>query len=134
MINLQIIDNTDQIKLALLEAEVNLSIYNDEVQALIAVEKIQPSVIFLSYNVRKEETVEYIKLLLKASKDSKIVVIADELNEKKIVNCFIAGAKGYQDVKQLQVYAKKLIIMVDAGEAWIARRMVAILLDTLIKQ
>ncbi|NOR68230.1 MAG: DNA-binding response regulator [Methylomarinum sp.] len=134
MINLQIIDNTDQIKLALLEAEVNLSIYNDEVQALIAVEKIQPSIIFLSYNVRKEETVEYIKLLLKASEDSKIVVIADELNEEKIVNCLIAGAKGYQDVKQLQVYAKKLIIMVDAGEAWITRRMVAILLDTLIKQ
>lgn len=134
MINLQIIDNSDQIKLALLDAEVDLSVYSDEVRALIAVEEIQPSVIFLSYNVRKEETGDYIKLLLKASEDSKIVVIADELNEEKIVNCLIAGAKGYQDLKQLQVYAKKLIMMVDAGEAWITRRMVGILLDKLIKQ
>ncbi|MCK5120780.1 MAG: response regulator transcription factor [Methylococcales bacterium] len=134
MLNLLVIDNTAQIRPALSDVEVNLSLHDDEVQALIAVEKIQPSVILLNYEVRKEETADYIKLILKASIESKIIVIADQLSEEKIVNYIIAGAKGYQDVKQLQAYAKKIIKVVDAGEAWITRRMVAILLDELIKK
>lgn len=131
MINVLIIDNSEQIKPVLSDAVVHTSLYVDEVKALNAVEKKQPSVVLLNYAVRKEETAEYIKLILKASTDSKIVLIADALSQEKILNCLIAGAKGYQEIKQLDFYADKLIRVIDAGEAWITRRMVAILLDNL---
>ena len=133
MINVQVIDNTSQIKLALINTEVNASWYEDEVQALNAVEENHPSVVLLNYEVRKEQTADYINLIRKANLESKIIIIANELNEDKIIKCLIAGAKGYQEIKQLEIYADKLIRVIDAGEAWITRRMVAILLDSLIK-
>ena len=131
MINVLIIDSSEQIKSALSDTSANISLYIDEVQALNAIEKKQPSVIFLNYAVRNDETAEYIKLIYEVSADCKIVVIADELDKEKILNCLIAGATGYQDIKQLDFYADKLIKVIGAGEAWITRRMVATLLDNL---
>lgn len=129
--NVLIIDNSEQIKPVLSDTAANISLYIDEVQALNAVEKKQPPVVFLNYAVRNEETIEYIKLILKARKDCKIIVIADDLNQEKILNCLIAGAKGYQQIKQLGFYMDKLLKVIDAGEAWISRRMEALVLNTL---
>ena len=132
MINVQVIDDRGQIKSTLIGAKLNASWQEDEVQALNFVEEKQPSVILLNYDVRKEQTADYIVLIRKASVKSKVIIIADELSEENILKCLIAGAKGYQEIKQLEVYVDKLIRVVDAGEAWITRRMVAILLDSLI--
>ena len=131
MMNVLIIDNSEQIKPVLSDAVANFSLYIDEVQALNAVEETQPSVVLLNYAVRKEETTEYIKLILEAGTDCKIVVITDELNQEKKLNCLIAGATGFQEIKYLDCYDGKLLKVVDEGEAWISRRMVTILLDKL---
>lgn len=131
MIKVQIIDKTDCINLTLLDAEVNSSLCDDEVQALNAVEKMQPSVVLLNYDVRKEQTIDYIRLILNVSSESKVVVLAEGLSDEKILSCLVAGAKGYQNLKQLDEYVNKLIKIVDAGEAWITRRMVAKLLDNI---
>ena len=131
MINVLIIDNSEQIKLDSSGSVANIALYKDEVQALNIVEKKQSPVVLLNYAVRKDETAEYIELILNASIDCKIVVIADELSQEKILNCLTAGAKGYQEIKQLDFYADKIIKVLDAGEAWITRCMVAILLDSL---
>ena len=131
MINVLIIDNSEEIKPVSFSTVANIALYTDDVRALNEVEKKQPSVVLLNYVVRKEETVEYIELILKASTDSKIVVVAEALSQEKILNCLTAGAKGYQEIKQLDFYADKIIKVMDAGEAWITRCMVAVLLDTL---
>jgi len=133
MINVLVIDNTDSIKPDLSDDGLNITLCKDEVQALNAVEKKQPSVVLLNYSVRKEQTAEYIKLIRSVNTDSKVVVIAKDLTEQQIVECLIAGAKGYQQQKQLDEYMDKLIRVIDAGEAWITRRMVAILLDKLLE-
>jgi len=134
MINVQVIGISEQIKQVLEKEEVSVSFYDDEVQALNAVEKMQPSVILLNYSVRSLDTESYIKLLLNVSKNSKIVVIADDLSDENILICLIAGARGYQEIKQLNRYLVKMIKVIDAGEAWITRRMVAKLLDVLIQK
>ena len=131
MISVLIIDNAEQIKPIVSDSIVDISLYIDEIQALNAIENKQPSVVLLNYAVREEETADYIKLILKVSIDCKIVVIANELSQENILNCLIAGAKGYQEINQLSIYADKLIKVIDAGEAWITRRMVAILLEIL---
>ena len=131
MISVLIIDNTEQIKPVLSGAVANIALCTDEVQALNAIEKKQFSVVLLNYAMRKDETVEYIQLIQKANADCKIVVLAEELSQGKILNCLTAGAKGYQKIKEFDFFAAKLIKVIDAGEAWITRRMVAVLLDTL---
>ncbi len=133
MINVQVIGVTAQLKQALERDNIQVSFLEDEVQALNTVEETQPAVILLNYNVRKVETESYIKLLLKMSCASKIVIVADdELNDTEILACLMAGAKGYQNTSQLNDYVVKMVKVIEAGEAWITRRLVAKLLNILI--
>ncbi len=132
MINVQVIGISEHTNKVITSEDTHIAFLEDEVQALNAVEKIKPSVILLDYNLRQTETNEYIKLLLGVSKDSKIVVIAEQLKDEAIFACLIAGAKGYQNIQQLSDYSEKMINVIDKGEAWITRRMVAKLLDVLL--
>ena len=134
MIDVLIIDKTDQIKSLLLVEKANVQVFDDEVKALNEIEQRTSAVVLLHYNVREEQTEEYIKLIMQISSKSKVVVVADELDENAVLICLLAGAKGYQKLNQLSDYAEKLVTVMDAGEAWITRRMTATLLDALRKQ
>lgn len=134
MISVQIIGCIEQIKQELKDENIAVSYLEDEVLALNTVEKTKPSVVLLDYALRKEETADYIKLLLKISKESKIIVIANKLNDDEVLNCLIAGAKGYQNSTELNDYVLKMITVINAGEAWVSRRMVAKLLTVLVQK
>jgi len=125
-----VIDNTEQLG-ALFGSNTNVTYLSDEIQALNAAEQYQPELIFLNYVVRGEQTPEYIQLLLDVACDSKLVVIGSDTSEDQIFRCLLTGAKGYQDKKQLPNYVNKLIQVVAQGEAWISRKMVARVLDTI---
>ncbi|MFW5443693.1 MAG: DNA-binding response regulator [Methylococcaceae bacterium] len=131
MINVQVIDKIDRIDFSLFDADIKPFFCTDEVQAFNEVEEMQPSVILLNYDVLKDQTIDYIRLIINVSPDSKVVVIADELSEEYVLSCLIAGAKGFQELEQLDQYVNKLIKVVDKGEVWITRRMVAILLENI---
>jgi len=131
MINILIIDQTDRVAASLPEVGFNVQRLNDEVKALNALEKNGVAIVLLHYSVMQKQTPGYIDVLLKASSGSNIVVIADDLTEEEVLNCLLAGAKGYQQLNQLKEYASRLITAIDAGEAWITRRMTATLLDIL---
>jgi len=131
MIDVLVIDKTDQVKSELSAVQANVSCVDDEVKALNVLEQSSSVVVLLNFNMMQEQTAEYIKVLVKANSACSIVVIADELTEKEILNCLLAGAKGYQQLSQLKEYSNKLVTVMDAGEAWITRRMTATLLDSL---
>ena len=131
MLDVLIIDKSNQIEPVLTQLNANIESIDDEVKALSLVENKWPAVVFLSYDVMQEKTSDYIKVLLKLSSSCKVIVIANELSENEILNCLLAGAKGYQTLKQLNKCGQKLITVVTAGEVWITRRMTAIVLDTL---
>jgi len=133
MIDVLLIDKTDQTKSLLPMEKLGVEMFDNEVKALKVVEQTSPPVVLLHYNVREKQTEDYIRLLRQASSSSKVVVVADGLDEKSILKCFLAGAKGYQEVDQLSHHAEKMITVIDAGEAWITRRMTATLLDSLRK-
>ena len=133
MIDVLVIDKTDQIKLGLLKAQANVQCASDEVKALNILEQHSPAVVLLNIKVMQEQTAEYVEVLLKASSNSAIVVIADKLGDNEILKCLLAGAKGYQQLDQLEKYSSRLVTAMNAGEAWITRRMTATLLDSLRK-
>ncbi len=133
MINVLVIDKTDQIKPELLRTQASTQHASDEVKALNILEQCSPTVVLLNINVMQEQTAEYIEVLLKASSNSAIVVIADKLSDNEILKCLLAGAKGYQQLDQLKIYGSRLVTAMNAGEAWITRRMTATLLDSLRK-
>jgi len=136
MINVHVIviGITEQLSQVFDKEEVSICFFDDDVQALNAAKKKQPSVILLNFSIRQAETYDYINLLLKASADSKVIVVANKLSDDEILACLVAGAKGYQGLSQLNHYVVKMVKVVDAGEVWITRRMVAKLLDVLVEQ
>jgi len=134
MINTYIIGSIEQLKQEFKGENMMVSYFEDEVLAFNAIEETKPSVVLVDYALRKAETDSYIKLLLAVSKESKIIVIANELNDDEILNCLIAGAKGYQNTAQLKDLVVKMITVVDAGEAWLTRRTVAKLLNIIVQK
>ena len=126
-----IIDKTGHIESALGLTAFSTIELDDEVVGLNTVGEIEPTVILLHHNVMEEQTSYYIKLLLESSRQSNVVVIASALDEREILSCLLAGANGYQNINQLGDYADRLVTAVGKGEAWITRRMTAILIDSL---
>ena len=125
-----VIDNTEHLA-TLFDFDADVRYCSNEIQALNAAEHFQPELIFLNYVVRGERTPEYIPLLLRVCNDSKLVVIGNNMSDDEICRCLLTGAKGYQDIKQLPDYMKKLIQAVGKGEAWINRKMVTRILEAI---
>ena len=131
---IHVIDNTGQMQPQLLMTEADVTFFNDEILALNAVEKKLPDLILLNFSVRGVQTATYVELLMAQCPTSNIVVIGDELSDQHVLDCLVAGAKGYQNVRELPQYIEKIFKVIAAGEAWITRRMTAYLLDFIRSQ
>lgn len=101
---------------------------SNEIKALDHSEQVQPAIILLNYQLREELTPEYIGLLAKASPTSKVIVTGS-LTDSQIIDCLMAGAQGYLDNAQMEVFADKAITAVNMGEAWVSRQMLGKLLN-----
>ncbi|WP_036252764.1 response regulator transcription factor [Methylobacter sp. BBA5.1] len=131
MIDVLIIDKENTIAPAIDAGEASVLVYDDEIRALHAAEAMRPDIVVLNYTVREQDTAAFIALLTRASKRSKIVLIAENLTDEAVIECLMAGAKGYLQLSEVDKFINKLLQAVQAGEAWITRRMVAMLLDKL---
>lgn len=128
---IHVIDNSGQITPYLSATAAEIVSFDDEIRALNAVELQQPAIILLNYAQRGSQTPEYVGLLLEASKNSRIIVVGDNISDAAIYGCLMAGAKGYQNCRQLREYIGKMVRVVTEGEAWVSRRLIAGLLDAI---
>jgi hypothetical protein len=60
-----------------------------------------------------------------------LVIIGAQIKEDEVIQCMIAGAKGFQEQAQLSFYAERLIQAILKGEAWLSRKSVARLIDSI---
>jgi len=134
MMDVLIIDNSNALAPHIHGEGVFITVHDDEIRALRAVERAKPDIILLNYTVQSNDTAEFIALLCRASEHSKIVLIALVLTDDEILDCLIAGAKGFLTIDEIPRFVNKLLPAVQAGEAWISRRMVAKLIDKLRNQ
>ena len=126
-----VIDKDGSISACLTSVEVELLCHHDEIQALNAVEMHQPALIFLAYALRSEETPDFIRMLVDAAPATRLVVIGEQIDEDDIIQCMLAGAKGFQEQAQLPYYVARLIQALLNGEAWLSRKRVAKLIDSI---
>jgi DNA-binding NarL/FixJ family response regulator len=134
MIDVFVIDNENAIARFIDQDKATITIYENEIRALNAVESSKPSIIIVNYNIHKSATMELVSLLFKASLQSKIVLIAPELSDDEILNYLVIGTKGYLQIDEVEKFINKLIRVITDGEAWISRRMVSKLLTKLHRQ
>ena len=131
MIEVQVIDNSNRILLQGTDNRLNINISDDEMQALSITAKKQPAIVLLHYDIQNDKTGKYIRQLLKQSRNSKIIVLAENISEDEILNCFLAGARRFMSIIEINQFAHKAISVVFRGEAWIKRHMVLGLIENL---
>jgi DNA-binding NarL/FixJ family response regulator len=126
-----ILDNKNAIAPSIDAGKFEFCVYDDEFEALNAIATRQPEIIVLHYTMQRSHMAAFISLLFKATERSKIVVIAEKLTDEEVLDCLMAGAKGYLQIDDVDKFINKVIQAIRADEAWITRRMVAKLLDRL---
>jgi DNA-binding NarL/FixJ family response regulator len=134
MIDVFVIDNENAIARFIDADKAAVTIYENEIRALNAVESLKPSIIIVNYNIHKTATMELVSLLFKASLQSKIVLIAPKLSDDEILNYLAVGTKGYLQTEEVEKFINKLIKVITDGEAWISRRLVSKLIARLHRQ
>lgn len=131
MIDLQIIDNDEDILRFIDDPSLKIRVDHDEIKALIAVERDKPLIVVLRYELREQQTAEYIALLNAASPDSKIILIAPELTDREVIDCLVSGAQGYLQFTDLARFFNKAVKVIRQGEAWVSRRIISLMLEKL---
>lgn len=129
--NILVIDQQDWLSPLVAQSHYDVVWVEDEVQAYHLTQHQHPNLIFLSYQLKKHETPGFVALLLSACPAAKVVILDQQLDEDRLMECLVAGAQGYQDRDSMAHYAQRLILAMNAGEAWLTRKMVAKLLNVI---
>ena len=129
MISVFIVDSNDEISSAVGESLSDPNIYVNEVKLFNAMERKRFAIILLHHAVRGPETATTVRLLKNTNPAAEIVVIGNDQSDEEIIACVMAGANGYERISSLALYAEKMLRVVEAGEAWISRKMVVKLLN-----
>ena len=103
---------------------------NDLNAAVKSIERQKPNIILLDYNFLKKRSSLLVKLLSLISAKSKIIILGSSLQESQLLECLMAGIYGYLDGKDFERFFIQAIKAVDSGEAWVSRRVVAKLIES----
>jgi len=112
------------------EVEI-LNTVENTADALENVVKHNPTIVFIDYELEKENTGIFIKAILAESPGSKIILLGSELVDDIVVGCLFVGAFGYLDWGDKSRFFNKLIDVVAKGEAWFSRRIVGLALKNI---
>jgi DNA-binding NarL/FixJ family response regulator len=101
----------------------------DGVEGLKVLEKYQPTLAFLDYEIEGDNTNLYINTLLIESPKTRIILVGKKLPDEIVLNSLIGGCFGYIEWDDLERFFDKSIQIVGLGEAWVSRRLVGLLLE-----
>ncbi|WP_158083046.1 transcriptional regulator [Methyloprofundus sedimenti] len=106
-----------------------LGYYQCYQEGLSAVKHNKPLVILLEYNEGNISMELFIASLLRECPTSKIILLGENLRDEDVLCCLLSGIYGYLDVKDMYKFQTKAVKAVANGEAWISRRLVALLIE-----
>jgi len=93
--------------------------------------KHHPVIVFIDYDIEKENTGVFIKTILAESPNSKIILLGRELSDDVVLSCLFIGAFGYLNWADKSRFFNKVIDVVAKGEAWFSRRIVGLALKNI---
>lgn len=99
-------------------------------EAINLAAKLQPNIILLSDTVGRDETTTLTEQLHTAC-TANILITGSSSKDGEILGLLKAGANGYLNKTSIPVDLEKAIKAMTQGEAWISRKMVALILQQL---
>jgi two-component system invasion response regulator UvrY len=88
----------------------------------------KPDIILLDYTIPMDHVLIIVNLLLQESPRSKIILISEGLSDELIIEYLANGVYGYLPHNTLKVFLIKAVKAVHSGEAWISRKIAALLI------
>jgi DNA-binding NarL/FixJ family response regulator len=100
-------------------------------EVLTAITRHKPHILLLDLNLAKVKGIALIRALRQKSPRTKIILITRRSPQSRILEALSHGARGYLEEKAMTTFLAKAVSCVDAGEAWVPRKMVAKIIDRL---
>jgi DNA-binding NarL/FixJ family response regulator len=99
----------------------------------IAAAKLRPRILLLDLSLSPGRSVVLLRVLRQKSPRTKVILLIGRASEARILEALSRGAQGYLEKKVLRAFLLKAVRVVDAGEAWVPRKMVAKIIDRLAR-
>ena len=100
-------------------------------EAMALAAKLKPRILLFHLNLFKGKKINLLRALRQKSPKTKVILITLRTPENQILDALTHGARGYIQEKDISTFLPKAVRLVDAGEAWVPRKMVAKIIDRL---
>jgi DNA-binding NarL/FixJ family response regulator len=120
----------------LLEPEEDIRVVGEArsgLDAVAAVEKLKPSIMLLDLGLFDGDSTPLLPVIRRKSPRTRVLLLSDSAPDSRTLEALSHGARGYLDKATLNIYLSRAVRAVNAGEAWVPRKMVAKIIDRLAR-
>jgi DNA-binding NarL/FixJ family response regulator len=120
--------------LRLLEPESGIRVVGEAKSGLEAISStghLRPRILLLDLALARAQQMPLIPALRQKSPQTKVILLTDGASDARTLEALAHGARGYLDKAVLTTFLARAVRVVDAGEAWVPRKMVAQIMDRL---
>ena len=100
-------------------------------EAITSTGRLRPRILLLDLALARAQGSPLIPALRQKSPQTKVILLTDGASEARTLEALSHGARGYLDKALLTTFLARAVRVVDAGEAWVPRKMVARIMDRL---
>jgi DNA-binding NarL/FixJ family response regulator len=94
--------------------------------------RFRPRVLLLDVGLASAPGAALIPALRQKSPQTKVILLTEGTNQARTIDALAHGARGYLDKSLVAKFLPRAVRVVDAGEAWVPRKMVAKIMDRLV--
>ncbi len=95
--------------------------------------RLAPDVLLLGLDLLSKKSEAVLRALHLDTPRTRIILLVERAPVRRIVDALALGARGYLPRRTLPRFLAKAVQRVDAGEAWVPRRMVGAILDRFVR-
>jgi len=120
----------------ILQPEIGISVVGiarNGLEAIMAAGGLKPRILLLNLNLLKGKGDNLLRALRRKSPRTKTILLTRRASAIPILEALSNGALGYLTEKAVNSFLPKAVRQVEAGEAWVPRKMASMIVDRLIK-
>src|SRR5262249_19960015 len=100
-------------------------------EAIASAGRLRPRILLLDLGLARAAGTSLIPAVRQKSPQTKVILLTERASEARTLEALAHGARGYLDRSVLSRFLARAVRVVDAGEAWVPRKMVAKIMDRL---
>ena len=100
-------------------------------EAITSAARLRPRILLLDLVLARASGTSLIPALRLRSPQTKVILLTEGASEARTLEALCHGARGYLDRSVLARFLPRAVRVVDAGEAWVPRKMVSRIMDRL---